>query len=128
MLCDDHGSGLGFVNAHDEHEHTSDGLNIPPSHYQLNFRKISRRSLTMAVPGCRGCARSTPRLRNHVDGAARASSPIVAGARGDGQWGKAAGCSGTCLKAGASGCRCKSGNGKGAGCVTKRGCPSEMTA
>jgi hypothetical protein len=31
MLCDDHGSGLGFVNAHDEHEHTSDGLNIPPS-------------------------------------------------------------------------------------------------
>ena len=90
MLCDDHGSGLGFVNAHDEHEHTSDGLNITPSHYQLNFRKISRRSLTMAVPGCRGCARSTPRLRNHVDGAARASSPIVAGARGDGQWGKAA--------------------------------------
>ncbi|KAJ8110451.1 hypothetical protein OPT61_g6713 [Boeremia exigua] len=90
--------------------------------------QILRRSLTMAVPGCRGCARSTPRQRNHVGGADKGSSPIVAGARGEGQWGKAAGCSGTCLEADTSDCRRKSGNGKGADCVTKRGCPSEMTA
>lgn len=58
----------------------------------------------------------------------KALSPIVTDARGDGQWDKAAGCSGTCLKTGTSDSRRRSGSGKGAGDVTKRGCPSEMTA